>query len=570
MSIILPRRFAQQPQHRAATDHNIKLLFNPSIGGLENNSGLFWTPGGGVSTVSSTRGRAFNFPGGGSKYSYTGYPSLEGYGTLFAFLPEVGAPSSFGHIYLGSNTPVVQAFQVSNTGGIWIGSTQHGEIDETLWFNTTNRSIVFVTGPSSAQIKLFIDGKTALSSGVSAGQQWVSGSKSISLGAYPTGSNWDFRGKMLIAGWSSRLWSESDARTFHDNPFSVYKPRTRRLWGVPAAAGSSHNLTVSNAVQTNSATPSVITQIHALAVQSPAQGNIAASTAIAITQTLAGANATQSNIAQAGAISQGAGFLADSLDQGNVLVAGAIAQSHALIGGTGAQGNAASAGAITQSHSLTISNAVQANPASVGGIALDGDINLTVQASVQSNSFFTDPIHQTHILVISATAQGNSTEAVTVTQVHPLTAAQLAQVNSVSTGPVFVEGQLAVDEPLQANSLSAGAITTIQTLVIGGFAQDNRMSSGAVSPGAIFEAAAAAGTELRERIKKPGIPSDAPRWLRTTIEIILGRRNNKIEIPQHQEITFSATPTQDECKALYDYTSSVRNSLEQLINRLDS
>lgn len=71
-------------------------------------------------------------------------------------------------------------------------------------------------------------------------------------------------------------------------------------------------------------------------------------------------------------------------------------------------------------------------------------------------------------------------------------------------------------------------------------------------------------------LKKPGIPLGTEPWLKTTLEIVLGRRGNRIDVPARQTLTFSATPTKAECEALYDYTNTVRDSLAQLINRLDS
>lgn len=71
-------------------------------------------------------------------------------------------------------------------------------------------------------------------------------------------------------------------------------------------------------------------------------------------------------------------------------------------------------------------------------------------------------------------------------------------------------------------------------------------------------------------IKKPGIPVNTPEWLKTLLEILIGRRNNKITVPKFEELTFSSTPTKAECEALYSYVNSVRSSLESLINRFDS
>ncbi|ODT85354.1 MAG: hypothetical protein ABS69_00855 [Nitrosomonadales bacterium SCN 54-20] len=71
-------------------------------------------------------------------------------------------------------------------------------------------------------------------------------------------------------------------------------------------------------------------------------------------------------------------------------------------------------------------------------------------------------------------------------------------------------------------------------------------------------------------IKKPGIPANTPEWLRNMLEILVGRRNNKITVPASQNLTFSTTPTKAECEALYSYVNEVRTSLESLINRFDS
>lgn len=71
-------------------------------------------------------------------------------------------------------------------------------------------------------------------------------------------------------------------------------------------------------------------------------------------------------------------------------------------------------------------------------------------------------------------------------------------------------------------------------------------------------------------IKKAGIPANTDPWLRTNMEIILGRRNNAITVPKKREITFSATPTKTECEDLYNYANDLQDTLNRLITRLDS
>jgi hypothetical protein len=77
-------------------------------------------------------------------------------------------------------------------------------------------------------------------------------------------------------------------------------------------------------------------------------------------------------------------------------------------------------------------------------------------------------------------------------------------------------------------------------------------------------------TQIPAAIKKPGIPAGTPAWLKTTLEILTGRRGNRVELPKFQALTFSDTPTRAECEALYRYINAVRHSLEQIIKRLDS
>jgi hypothetical protein len=71
-------------------------------------------------------------------------------------------------------------------------------------------------------------------------------------------------------------------------------------------------------------------------------------------------------------------------------------------------------------------------------------------------------------------------------------------------------------------------------------------------------------------MKKPSIPDGTPVWLRTTLEILTGRRKNAIVPPAPRTLTFSNPPTQAECEALYAYVNDVRNVLDRVLSRLDS
>lgn len=71
-------------------------------------------------------------------------------------------------------------------------------------------------------------------------------------------------------------------------------------------------------------------------------------------------------------------------------------------------------------------------------------------------------------------------------------------------------------------------------------------------------------------MKKPGIPANAPGWLRIMLEILTGRRGNKFTVPPARQLTFSAIPTKAECEALYAYLNEVRATVEDIARRFDS
>lgn len=77
-------------------------------------------------------------------------------------------------------------------------------------------------------------------------------------------------------------------------------------------------------------------------------------------------------------------------------------------------------------------------------------------------------------------------------------------------------------------------------------------------------------------MKKPNIPATngqaTPEYVRAvkdSIEIITGRRGNRIDLPDVQTLTFSAAPTQAEYQALNAYVNEWGKSMVALMARLD-
>lgn len=263
---------------------------------------------------------------------------------------------------------------------------------------------------------------------------------------------------------------------------------------------------------------------------------------------------------------------ASNSTQANTASGPAVTQTHVIAGANSTQSNAAVAGAITQDHTLSIASATQTNTASEGSVSTIALHNLAVSNANQANTGSTAVITQAHVLVHSPSIQDNIAAESAIVQQHVLAIANAAQANAASDAAITVIGinDLAAGPITQGNTASTGRVTRNQTLTIANAEQINGVSTGAVSDGIIFESALATVTPAAGAIKKPGIPNDTPAWLKTSMEIVMGRRGNRINVPEQQTLTFSATPTKAECEALYNYTNTVRDSLAQLINRLDS
>jgi hypothetical protein len=262
---------------------------------------------------------------------------------------------------------------------------------------------------------------------------------------------------------------------------------------------------------------------------------------------LVGAASTQAGTSDTGAISQTHILVGANSLQAENSGTGAITQAHALIGSNSTQANTGSSPAITQTHILVSTNSTQANASSTGSIA--GGANLTIAPSTQGNSSSTGVITQTHALVMAPSVQDNIAAASAIVQAHILAGSNSTQGNLGGTGAISLSTGNLIGA--SSNQINLGGTSVISMI---GIVPDAFLDSMVVSTA----------------IKKPGVPTGTPEWLKTIIEIILGRRGNKIAVPAQQNLTFSSTPTQAECQALYSYVNQVRDSLDSLVNRLDS
>lgn len=77
-------------------------------------------------------------------------------------------------------------------------------------------------------------------------------------------------------------------------------------------------------------------------------------------------------------------------------------------------------------------------------------------------------------------------------------------------------------------------------------------------------------------MRKPNIPEtngqpipEFVRAVKDNIEIITGRRGNRLDLPDIQTLPFSAAPTQAECQALNAYVNEWGKAIVALMQRLD-
>lgn len=235
---------------------------------------------------------------------------------------------------------------------------------------------------------------------------------------------------------------------------------------------------------------------------------------------------------------------------GGAFVNETVSTGHSLSGANSAQANTSGTAGIIQAHAFATASSIQANTASTGAITLSAVNDLVAANSAQADVSSVAAIDQPHVLVVSASMQVNPSTAVASTQVHVLVGAASTQANPGEAGAISLSsGNLASAPSMQVNPGGTGVIAQI---------------------GTVSEPGLMTGIDRIIRVKKPGIPAGTPEWLKTLLEIVIGRRGNAIEVPEFQTLTFSAAPTKAECEALYSYTNDIRTSVENILARLDS
>lgn len=349
------------------------------------------------------------------------------------------------------------------------------------------------------------------------------------------------------------------------NPWQLFEPEGEDIW-VPS---NRCDLSVALLAQKNTGGAAAIVQVQLLAYAASLQSQAAGVAPLAQEHFLGGTASIHNSTASTAAIIQAQRLASAASMQAQAASAGAVAQHHTLAGATSAQANVGTAAPAFQAHSLLPAPATQANTSRNGEIALTRASSLSAAGSRQGNTVSTAGIARGLFLPVSGSAQQNIAFAGELVQKHLLAVPSWSiQGNVSSASATFSTHYLAAANPVQANICRAVTIGGTLLLVVAASRQFN-FTEGSAMGGGVIEPALARARVKSTSIKKPGIPTGTPDWLKTMMEILTGRRGNRIEAPKFQRLTFSETPTQSECEALYSYTNTVRDALEQVISRMD-
>ena len=393
--------WTSQPQQPVDVDRNglgkgVQMLLTQVGGKVVDvaNPSIIWTPNGNAKTKAASKGVVATFDGVDDYFSATGYSHIVGArGTFFIWLPRVGAFDTNGTVWFGTNTGAASFFQSSSTTAFCFGSGSFTNGTVTSIASTNNTSLVFSANTTVNTQRYFRNGISEGTLNASTPTAFASGSKTFNFGRYVGGTTWDADADILIAGFTTEIWGAAQAKAFHDNPWQLFAPTSRKIW-VPGVAGSSHTLVGANSTQTNTSGTGAISQTHVLA----------------------GAASTQANTSGTGAVTQAHQLAGAGSSQANTSGTGAISQTHVLAGAPSTQANTSGTGAITLGavHTLVGANSAQANTSSAGAIS------------------------QVHVLVAAPSVQDNIASASAIVQMHMLAGAACSQTATSGTGSIVV------------------------------------------------------------------------------------------------------------------------------------
>jgi len=348
------------------------MLLLPMDGALVDVvNGRVWTRGGNASASKGTpQGVAATFDGVDDFFSFTGYPEIVGNtGTFFLWMPRVGVYDANGHVYLGSNTTSSSWFQLDVSHRPYVFGSLINVVGPDIR-SSSNRSLVFSSDGTAASKAYFVDGTLQASGGAGAPVAFAAGNKTFRFGAWAGGGLWDCDMDCVVAGFTTRTWSDVQARAFHENPWQLFEPEPARVYFSEAAGGG------------GPAEGSGEGDIIVGAVGAGAASEGAGTGTVALGGVGAGSEAAGAGTGDVELAGTGAGAAAEGAGAADVVVGGAgtgqasegAGEADITLGGAGAGADTAGQGAGVGDVSLGgVGVGAAAEGAGTGDVTLDGN-----------------------------------------------------------------------------------------------------------------------------------------------------------------------------------------------------
>ena len=323
--LILRKPWNSQPQEAVSVNPDLGLteIFLPSIGNRGLVSGVTLTKG---TTQPSDKvgvgGRAFENSGlalGGTSNQYWGSPNIYTAGltdlTIFALFEtfDVSSTAGYGSVMFEKD---VCGFQVNHANSTYrdsfsvrdgAGAYKAAKFDALL----ANTLTLWVGTKAGGNIYAYTNGVLTSTTACNAGA--LSTPTNSRIMSRDGGYNWN--GRVYLAGYANRSWSDSEVAEFERNPWQLFAPRSIYI-PVPAAGGATdYPVTITEAATAADSCSAIVGYATTATEAGSAADTVTSSAAVAVSITEAAAAAdTQSAVtAKSGTVTEPASA-ADAVD----------------------------------------------------------------------------------------------------------------------------------------------------------------------------------------------------------------------------------------------------------------
>lgn len=502
MSLILPSRFASQPQQPVQIDRANPLTRGLMVAAIPFGATFYdcvtgrpFTPFGAPPQNVNREGRnAFFTNSLGTQYyrlPLIGMPATDNVTVASIFAPNGLSKQGTAAAFAEDSGNNAYQWTVGNGGGgtnEWDAIYKDGAGTSAIVASTTPTPVATVPARVMARYSLaakdlWVNGVKQTSSTTATTSWGASYFQAFSIGAYDHfGTKTDFMDGWVNAsfGWS-RYLTDAEVRSFYDNPWQVFKAPVEKIWVAVSGGAGTNTLVAAPSSQANNSGTGAASQTQVLVGAVSAQANSSAAGVVTQAQVLSGAASSQANAAAAAALTQTQQLAGASSSQANVSASSAVTQAQVLSGANATQANSSSTAAATQIQVLSGASSTQANASGTG--AASQVQQLVGAASSQSNasSVGAVTVPPPGTLVGAPSTQGNASSAGAISQVHKLTGAGASQSNASSTGQISQIHQISGAASSQVNGSGVGQLGQLHGLTSSASAQSNGCGVGVVS-----------------------------------------------------------------------------------------